>query len=249
MSVRTNSRPAENAAAAADTRLARYDWTRLSEALDERGFALMPSLLTAKMCQSYAAMFGEDERFRRQIHMARHGYGQGTYKYFSYPLPDPLAGLRTAFYARLAPVANRWNERLGIDHKYPAKHAAFLRQCHAAGQVRPTPLLLEYGPGDYNCLHQDLYGELAFPLQVAVLLSDPAKDFAGGEFILTEQRPRRQSRAEVVPLSQGDAVIFANNQRPMEGARGPYRVTMRHGVSRLHTGRRHTLGLIFHDAT
>jgi hypothetical protein len=180
--------------------------------------------------------------------MARHGFGRGEYKYFSYPLPDLIGRLRTALYPQLAPVANEWNERMGIDTRYPAKHKEFLNLCHAAGQLRPTPLLLQYDPGDYNCLHQDLYGDLAFPLQVAILLSEPGNDFSGGEFVLTEQRPRMQTRPEVVPLRQGDAVAFAVHHRPVNGTRGTYRVNLRHGVSRLRSGRRYTLGLIFHDA-
>jgi hypothetical protein len=180
--------------------------------------------------------------------MGRHGFGRGEYKYFAYPLPDLVAGLRSALYPRLAPIANGWNQRLGIATRYPAAHEAFLAQCHAAGQLRPTPLLLQYGTDDYNCLHQDLYGDLAFPLQVAILLSEPGRDFTGGEFVLTEQRPRMQSRPEVVPLRQGDAVVFAVHHRPVEGSRGAYRVNLRHGVSRLRSGHRHTLGVIFHDA-
>lgn len=248
MSARAKARPAANPAGSPVDRLAGFGWADVSEALDDRGFALLGNLLTARECQDIATFYADDERFRSHIHMARHGYGQGDYKYFSYPLPDLISALRGAFYPRLAPIANRWHERLGLDRRYPAKHAAFLKQCHAIGQVRPTPLLLNYGLGDYNCLHQDLYGELMFPLQVAVLLSNPARDFTGGEFVLTEQRPRRQSRAEVVPLRQGDAVVFAVRDRPVDGARGAYRVTMRHGVSRLRSGHRQTLGLIFHDA-
>jgi hypothetical protein len=181
--------------------------------------------------------------------MARHGFGRGEYKYFAYPLPDLVAAMRTALYARLAPIANRWGAASGTGTAYPLDHAAFLKLCHQAGQRRPTPLLLRYGPGDYNCLHQDLYGDLAFPIQVAVLLSQPGRDFTGGEFVLTEQRPRMQSRVEVVPLTQGDAVAFAVHDRPVQGARGTYRVNMRHGVSRLRSGGRHTIGIIFHDAT
>ena len=180
--------------------------------------------------------------------MARHGFGRGEYKYFEDPLPDVVAALRTSVYSRLAPLANRWNERLGIEVRYPEEHAGFLARCHEAGQKRPTPLLLQYGAGDYNCLHQDLYGEHVFPFQVAFLLAEPEKDFTGGEFVLTEQRPRMQSRAEVVPLRQGDDVIFAVHHRPVEGTRGTYRVNLRHGVSRIRSGRRHTLGVIFHDA-
>ncbi len=241
------TRSAKAARSPAD-RVARYDWARIAEALDTVGFARLEKLLTPRVCERIAQYYDDDDRFRSHIHMARHGYGRGEYKYFAYPLPDPIGPLRAAFYARLAPIANRWCERLGIDMRYPAAHAAFLKQCHAAGQMRPTPLVLRYGPGDYNCLHQDLYGDLAFPLQVAVLLSGPGTDFTGGEFVLTEQRPRRQSRASVVPLGQGDAVVFAVNHRPVDGARGAYRVTMRHGVSSIRSGHRHTLGLIFHDA-
>jgi hypothetical protein len=195
-----------------------------------------------------AALYEEPETFRSQVVMARHGFGRGEYRYFAYPLPPLIERFRAALYSRLAPIANGWHERMGIDHRFPAEHAAFLDRCHLAGQARPTPLLLRYGPGDYNCLHQDLYGEHVFPLQVAVLLSAPGADFAGGEFVLTEQRPRMQSRVEVVSMAQGDAVLFAVNSRPQRGTRGDYRVTMRHGVSRLRSGRRHTLGIIFHDA-
>jgi hypothetical protein len=195
-----------------------------------------------------SSLYPEDDRFRSRIVMARHGFGRGEYKYFAYPLPDLIEGLRTALYPRLAPIANRWNEQMKISMRYPAAHADFIELCHAAGQMRPTPLLLQYDAGDYNCLHQDLYGELAFPLQVAILLSEPGRDHTGGEFVLTEQRPRMQSRAEVVPLRQGDAVAFAVHHRPVIGTRGTYRVNMRHGVSRVRSGRRHTLGIIFHDA-
>ena len=195
-----------------------------------------------------AGLYDEGDRFRSRVVMARHGFGRGEYQYFAYPLPDLVAGLRGAFYARLAPVANRWNEAMGIAARYPADHAAFLQRCHAAGQTRPTPLLLRYGSGDYNCLHQDLYGEHVFPLQVAVLLSEPGEAFEGGEFVLTEQRPRMQSRAHVVPLRRGDAVAFAVHHRPARGSRGVYRTVLRHGVSALRSGRRHTLGVIFHDA-
>jgi len=216
--------------------------------LDSQGCAVIEKLLSPEECRKVAALYPEDRFFRSTVHMARHGFGLGEYRYFRYPLPDRLAELRTTLYRRLAPVANSWNERMGIGRRYPAEHADFLAECHAAGQLRPTPLLLRYGPGDYNCLHQDLYGEMVFPLQVAILLSEPGEDFRGGEFVLTEQRPRMQSRAEVVPLRQGDAVAFAVNQRPSRGSRGDYRVTMRHGVSRIRTGNRHTLGIIFHDA-
>jgi uncharacterized protein len=223
-------------------------WQAVTDALDAQGCAVLERLLAPDECRAIAALYGDDSRFRSRVVMARHGYGRGEYKYFAYPLPTLVAGLRTSFYPQLAPIANAWNERLRIATRYPATHAQYLKQCHAAGQTRPTPLVLQYGSGDYNCLHQDLYGELAFPLQVAVLLSEPGEDFTGGEFVLTEQRPRMQSRVEVVPLAQGDAVVFAVNHRPVTGARGSYRVTMRHGVSRLRAGHRHTLGIIFHDA-
>lgn len=239
--------PAMRTADLAD-RVAGLDWVRIADALDGQGSAMLNKLLMPEECRAIASLYADDQRFRSQVVMARHGFGKGEYKYFAYPLPDLVGGLRLAVYPRLAPIANRWNERMGIDVRYPADHEVFLQRCHAAGQRRPTPLLLQYGPGDYNCLHQDLYGELAFPLQVAILLSQPGRDFTGGEFVLTEQRPRMQSRPEVVPLEQGDAVIFAVHHRPVNGTRGTYRVTLRHGVSRLRSGRRHTLGVIFHDA-
>ena len=232
---------------AADQRVAAIDWPRVERDLDAFGAAILPKLLSPEECRAIAALYPDDARFRAKIVMARHGFGRGEYKYFDYPLPALIGGLRGALYARLAPVANRWNERMGLATRYPAEHREFLAACHAAGQRRPTPLLLQYDPGDFNCLHQDLYGDLAFPLQVAVLLSEPGGDFTGGEFVLTEQRPRMQSRPEVVPLSQGDGVAFAVHNRPVEGTRGTYRVNMRHGVSRLRSGRRHTLGIIFHD--
>jgi hypothetical protein len=225
-----------------------HDWAALTANLDARGWAILPSLLDPATCAAISAGYDDPARFRSQIVMARHGFGRGEYRYYRYPLPDPIAGLRTALYPPLVGIANRWHERLGIPTRFPAEHADFLARCHDAGQARPTPLLLRYGPGDYNCLHQDLYGEHVFPLQVAVLLSRPGEDFAGGEFVLTEQRPRMQSRVEVVPLEQGDAVVFAVNHRPVAGSRGDYRVAMRHGVSTLRSGRRHTLGIIFHDA-
>jgi hypothetical protein len=216
--------------------------------LDQEGCALLAGLLTPEECRAFAALYPEECHFRSTVHMARHGFGKGEYRYFRYPLPDRLAELRESLYRKLAPVANRWNERMGIERRYPAEHAEYLAECHEAGQKRPTPLLLRYGPGDYNCLHQDLYGEQIFPLQVAILLDEPGRDFTGGEFVITEQRPRMQSRAEVVPLRQGDGVAFAVHHRPVAGSRGTYRVTLRHGVSRLRSGRRHTLGVIFHDA-
>lgn len=224
------------------------DWERVEAELDAFGCAVIPRLLSPADCERYAAMYAEPQRFRSRVVMARHGFGSGEYQYFAYPLPDPLARLRGELYRPLARVANRWQAALGGDAAYPAEHGEYLARCHAAGQQRPTPLLLQYEAGDYNCLHQDLYGELVFPLQVAVLLSQPGRDFTGGEFVLTEQRPRMQSRAEVVPLAQGDAVVFPVQARPVQGARGTYRVNMRHGVSRLRSGHRHTLGIIFHDA-
>lgn len=232
----------------AEDRISCYDWTKLGSDLSLYGCAVIEGLLSADECRQIAALYTDESYFRSHIHMARHGFGKGEYKYFRYPLPDTLSGLRTALYPKLAVVANDWNERLGIAERYPAEHSAFLQQCHAAGQTRPTPLLLQYVPGDFNCLHQDLYGDLAFPLQVAILLSEPGKDFSGGEFVLTEQRPRMQSRAEVVPLRQGDAVAFAVHNRPVQGTKGTYRVNLRHGVSRVRSGMRHTVGIIFHDA-
>jgi uncharacterized protein len=216
--------------------------------LDTRGYAVIPQLVTTAQCDQLAALYPAEERFRSRVVMARHGFGQGEYKYFRYPLPDLVARLRTSLYPQLAPIANRWNAAMGLKARFPQKHAQFLRRCHSAGQRRPTPLLLQYGPGDYNCLHQDLYGEHVFPLQLTILLSEPGKDFSGGEFVMTEQRPRMQSRAEVVPLRRGDAVVFAVHHRPVQGKRGVYRVNLRHGVSRVRSGRRHTAGIIFHDA-
>ena len=224
------------------------DWQRISQELDSQGSIVLERLISVDRCQALAAMYPQDELFRSRVVMGRHGFGLGEYKYFHYPLPDIIAELRTELYSRLVPVANRWNAAMGSEIRYPEKHAQFLERCHAAGQVRPTPLLLQYGEGDYNCLHQDLYGEHVFPIQVAILLSEPSRDFTGGEFVLTEQRPRMQSRPEVVPLRQGDAVAFAVHHRPVRGTRGFYRVNLRHGVSRLRAGRRHTLGIIFHDA-
>ena len=228
--------------------MTRIDWDRVAVDLNAQGCAVLNKLLTPPECRQLAAFYQNDDGFRSRVIMARHGFGKGEYKYFSYPLPDLIARLRTALYPPLAAIANEWNARMGIEARYPPRHADFLALCHQAGQNRPTPLLLQYGPGDFNCLHQDLYGDLAFPLQATVLLSEPGKDFTGGEFVITEQRPRMQSRAEVVPLSQGDAVIFAVHHRPVNGTRGTYRVNLRHGVSRLRTGRRYTAGLIFHDA-
>jgi hypothetical protein len=227
---------------------ARIDWARVGQALDARGWATTGPILDAATCAGLIASYDDAARFRSRVVMARHGYGSGEYKYFAAPLPEPVASLRPALYARLAPLANAWNEAMGLPVRYPAAHEDFLARCHAAGQTRPTPLLLRYGAGDYNCLHQDLYGEHVFPLQIAFLLSDPGADFTGGEFVLTEQRPRMQSRAEVVPLGRGEGVIFAVHHRPVRGARGTYRVNLRHGVSRIRSGTRHTLGIIFHDA-
>jgi hypothetical protein len=229
-------------------RIGAQDWAMIAADLDARGWARLPALLTPDACRATAALYASGSGFRSQVVMARHGFGRGEYRYFAYPLPLLVSGLRSALYPRLAPIANRWHERMGMEPRFPTDHATFLDRCHAAGQLRPTPLLLRYGPGDYNCLHQDLYGEHVFPLQAAILLSDPASDFTGGEFVLTEQRPRMQSRVEVVPLAQGDAVLFAVNSRPQAGSRGDYRVTMRHGVSTLRSGERHMLGITFHDA-
>jgi hypothetical protein len=228
--------------------VAALDWLALTAELESRGCAVVRGLLAADACAAIAAMYSRDEPFRSRVVMARHGYGRGEYRYFAYPLPPVVAQLREALYPPLAEIANRWHEALGIDVRFPADHAAFLARCHKAGQTRPTPLLLQYGPDDFNCLHQDLYGEHVFPLQVAILLAEPGADFTGGEFVLTEQRPRMQSRVEVVPLRRGDAVIFPVRHRPVKGTRGFYRVNVRHGVSRVRSGRRHTLGIIFHDA-
>jgi hypothetical protein len=224
------------------------DWPTAEAALDDQGWAVLPGLLTPEHCGDMVGRYADSARFRKRVVMERHGYGRGEYQYFAYPLPDPVAQLRSALYPSLAPIANRWNAAMGIDVRFPADHAAFLARCHEAGQNRPTPLLLQYGPGDFNCLHQDVYGAHVFPLQVAVLLCAPGEGFTGGEFVLTEQRPRMQSRPSVVPLGHGDAVVFAVNQRPVKGSRGFYRTILRHGVSRIRTGHRHTLGIIFHDA-
>ena len=224
------------------------DWQRIASELDAHGCAVTGPLLPAETCAQLIDSYDEDVRFRSKIVMARHGFGQGEYKYFAAPLPQTITALRARFYSPLAEIANRWNERLGVATRFPDSLDSFLARCHKAGQTRPTPLLLKYGPGDYNCLHQDLYGEHVFPLQVVILLSEPGKDFTGGEFVLTEQRPRMQSRAEVVPLRRGDAAVFAVHHRPVKGARGFYRVTMRHGVSALRSGHRQTAGIIFHDA-
>jgi hypothetical protein len=231
-----------------DARLRVVDWGAIAGELDAYGCAMLDALLSPQECRALARLYPHDALFRSRVVMGRHGFGRGEYKYFSYPLPDAVASLRDTIYPRLVPIANRWNAAMGSEVRYPDTHAAFLQRCHAAGQSRPTPLLLQYGAGDYNRLHQDLYGENVFPLQVAVLLSEPGRDFSGGEFVLTEQRPRMQSRVDVLPWRQGDAVIFAVHQRPVPGTRGSYRVNLRHGVSRVRSGHRHTLGIIFHDA-
>ncbi|MFL1527803.1 2OG-Fe(II) oxygenase [Pseudomonas sp. O230] len=225
------------------------DWDSLYQQLDQDGCAIIRSLLSAEACDDISSLYAKPEPFRSQVMMARHGFGRGEYKYFRYPLPDLVCRMRNALYPRLVPIANRWYEQMDLPIRFPQRHEAFLERCHAAGQKRPTPLLLQYGPQDYNCLHQDLYGEHVFPLQVAILLSEPDEDFTGGEFVLTEQRPRMQSRPQVIGLKKGDGLIFAVNQRPVKGVRGYFRVTLRHGVSRLHSGKRHTLGIIFHDAS
>ena len=243
---KSNVRPATQPDITA--RVDAIDWTQAAGELDAQGCAVLKGLLSRDECRALAALYPDDRHFRSRIVMARHGFGRGEYKYFSYPLPDLIAELRPTLYAQLRDIANRWNEAMVIDIRYPETHEAFLKRCYAAGQTRPTPLLLQYGPSDYNCLHQDLYGEHVFPLQVAILLSEPGRDFTGGEFVLTEQRPRMQSRPEVVPLAQGDAVAFAVHHRPVRGTRGFYRVNLRHGVSRVRSGHRHTLGVIFHDA-
>jgi hypothetical protein len=233
----------------AEARLSAIDWQRVREELDARGNAILEGLLSSDECQETARLYERETGFRSRVIMARHGFGRGEYQYFSYPLPPLVAELRGAFYPRLVPVANRWNEGLGSEMRFPEEHREFIARCHGAGQRNPTPLLLQYVTEDYNCLHQDVYGEHVFPLQVAILLSRPGDDFNGGEFVMTEQRPRMQSRAEVIPLQQGDGVVFTVRERPVRGSRGVYRVNLRHGVSRIRSGRRHTLGIIFHDAT
>jgi hypothetical protein len=223
--------------------------TRLESELELRGCSILQRLIAPAECGALASLYTDEHRFRSTVVMARHNFGRGEYKYFDYPLPPLVAELRTTLYAVLAPIANRWQAALGLEATFPDAHAEYLARCREAGQLRPTPLLLSYGPGDYNCLHQDLYGELVFPLQVAILLSDPERDFSGGELVLTEQRPRMQSRVEVVPLARGDAAVFAVRDRPVSGTRGVYRVKMRHGVSQVRSGQRRVLGIIFHDAT
>lgn len=245
---RTASQPSIRRSAAAK-RLDALVWPELEAALDDRGFAVVPSLLDAAECGQLRALYAEPDRFRSRVVMERHGFGRGEYQYFAHPLPPLVTQLREAAYPRLAPLANRWYERMHLEPRFAPTLEGLLAACHARSQERPTPLLLKYGPDDYNCLHQDVYGELVFPLQLAVLLSEPGEDFDGGEFMLVEQRPRRQSRAEVVPLRRGDAVLFAVRERPVAGTRGDYRVQLRHGVSRVRRGERFTLGVIFHDAT
>jgi uncharacterized protein len=246
MNTLTHIRPAPTETSVPVT--AALDWTRVGNDLDTHGCAVIGPLLSPAQCTSLAALYAQDAPFRSRVIMARHGFGRGEYRYFAYPLPEIIATLRSELYPPLAAIANRWNELLGVDVQYPAEHAAYLRRCRQAGQSKPTPLLLQYGEGDFNCLHQDIYGEHVFPLQLTVLLSEPGRDFAGGEFVLTEQRPRMQSRAEVVPLQQGEGVIFPVHHRPVQGTKNIYRVNIRHGVSRLRSGHRHTLGVIFHDA-
>ena len=241
---RNKTRTIENVA----ERLAGMDWGRVAEELDEQGNAVIPGLLNADECRDTVQLYAQPAVFRSQVVMARHGFGRGEYKYFRYPLPPLVAALRTAMYTPLVSIANRWNEQMGSEIRYPSKHAEFIAQCHEAGQTQPTPLLLQYSAGDYNCLHQDLYGDHVFPLQLAILLSEPRSDFTGGEFVMTEQRPRMQSRPMVVPLRQGDGVLFAVHHRPVRGSHGFYRVNLRHGVSRIRSGSRHTVGIIFHDA-
>jgi len=248
MTARASARVSQRAVQPGISRIHAVDWNRIYHDLDTRGSAVLERLLSADECKALADLYPGDSVFRSRVVMARHGFGQGEYKYFSYPLPDIIAELRTTLYPRLAPIANRWHEAMGMEVRFPAKQADFIARCHAAGQSKPTPLLLQYQAGDYNCLHQDVYGEQVFPLQVTILLSRPGEDFTGGEFVMTEQRPRMQSRAEVVSLEQGDAVIFAVRHRPVQGSRGVYRVNLRHGVSRIRSGRRYTVGIIFHDA-
>ena len=232
-----------------ERRVDAVDWWNVEQNLDQHGSVMIQSLLSPQECDALSVLYSRDELYRSRVVMERHGFGRGEYKYYDYPLPNLIGTLRRSVYPYLVPVANRWNTLMHVDVRYPAQHTEFIRRCHDAGQTRPTPLILQYAKDDYNCLHQDLYGEHVFPLQVAILLSQPGRDFTGGEFVLTEQRPRMQSRPEVVPLHQGDAVVFAVHHRPLQGSRGVYRVNMRHGVSRVRTGHRHTLGIIFHDAT
>ncbi len=229
-------------------RVASVDWDAVATQLDEQGGAVIERLIAPAECNALAALYASDTPFRSRVVMARHGFGRGEYKYFGHPLPELVASLRSAVYPHLAPTANRWHQAMGVAARFPDRHTAFIERCHAAGQHKPTPLLLQYGAGDYNCLHQDLYGEHVFPLQLVILLSEPGRDFDGGEFVMTEQRPRMQSRPQVLPLRQGDAAVIAVHHRPVQGTRGVYRVNLRHGVSRVRSGCRHTLGIIFHDA-
>ena len=247
--MRRNEIPTQEPTPSIGARISSCDWALVNRELDSAGCSVLTGLLSSEECTALREMYAVDELFRSRIVMARHGFGRGEYKYFAYPLPQIVAGLRNALYPRLADVANRWNDALQLDARFPDDHSQFLERCHQAGQTRPTALLLRYAEGDYNCLHQDVYGDHVFPLQMTLLLSEPRTDFSGGEFVLTEQRPRMQSRVEVVPLKLGDAVIFPVRQRPLRGARGVYRVNLRHGVSRIRGGERYTLGLIFHDAT
>ena len=254
--MRTGSKKSEQAATRVDDESARdfrprveaFAWDRIARDLDAQGCAVIERMLDARECAVLATAYGDDTLFRKRIVMGQHGYGRGEYKYFGYPLPAPVAALRATLYPHLAGIANRWHAAMALEARFPSTHAEFIARCHAAGQSRPTPLLLQYAAGDFNCLHQDLYGEHVFPLQLTILLSEPGRDFTGGEFVLTEQRPRMQSRVEVVPLEHGDAVLFAVRQRPVQGTRGSYRVNMRHGVSRVRSGHRQTAGIIFHDA-
>jgi uncharacterized protein len=239
---------AATSSAAIQARIAAVDWAKVQVDLDTQGWAIVPKLLTRAESDLIAGLYDQEQGFRSHIIMARHGFGQGEYKYFSYPLPPLIDALRTAAYGHLAPIANLWHERMGKEMRFPLEHAAFLERCHQAGQIRPTPLLLKYAPEDYNCLHRDLYGDHVFPMQIAILLDQPGEDFVGGEFVMTEQRPRMQTRAMVLPLNKGDAAIFTVNSRPMKGMRGNYQVKLNHGVSKLYSGKRHTVGVIFHDA-
>jgi uncharacterized protein len=248
MGIALQTKRSNETARTLETSLEAFDWPGLLKHLDTYGWVMFENLLTAAECETIAGLYDEERHFRSRVVMAQHGFGRGEYKYFSYPLPELVARLRSALYPWLAPVANRWNEAMGSGVRYPDTHAAFIERCHKAGQTRPTPLLLRYTKDDYNALHQDLYGEHVFPLQIAILLSQPETDFTGGEFVLVEQRPRMQSRAEVIPLRQGSGVLFAVHNRPVQGNRGAYRANMRHGVSRVRSGRRHTVGIIFHDA-
>jgi hypothetical protein len=248
MNMRDAGLAVEAACSDAAARIAAIDWGPVHTELDAQGAAVIPGLLPAQACRDLAALYAHEEGFRSRVVMARHGFGRGEYRYFAYPLPALVHALRTLLYPALVPIANRWHEAMGLPVRFPPAHADFIARCHAAGQQRPTPLLLQYGPDDHNCLHQDLYGEHVFPLQVAVLLSEPGRDFEGGEFVMTEQRPRMQSRPMVLPLRQGDAAVIAVHHRPVQGTRGVYRVNLRHGVSRVRAGQRHTLGVIFHDA-